>query len=453
MGSSEKRGEITAFLSLIFLLMMSLVGAVIDSTSIQLLKNQKRADMSLAMENVFAEYHKEILENYDVFALDVSYGKDCFEMDLVTRRLIHYGMNNVQIDVEKFELLTDYGGKVFYEQAIRYVENKYGMEGIAYGETDLANWQEQIRKSENYQKEEGTVNGQLEDMLDETEQTLPKENNPLQSIETIKKQGLLQLVVAEPETISNRAIQVEPLPSHRQLNKGIGSFAAQKKHKETIGKVFFGKYLLEHYSDMTSAKDTEKQELLYELEYLLFGKASDAENLEAVVKKILALRVMANYTYLLTDTAKKAEAKTVAVGLCALITLPAITEVVTQAILLSWAYGEGIMDMRELVGGKKVPLVKTAENWQLQLSNLANIGKVNQENSGATQEQGMSYRDYVTGLILLESEETLSMRALDLIERNLGLRVDRCITKLAVKSKCKFRRGIQYEFSTCFGYQ
>lgn len=467
MSSHAKRGEITTFLSLTFLLILSLVGAVIESASIQILKNQRRADMSLAMENIFAEYHKEILEKYDIFALDISYGSGSFETDRVTRRLMYYGMDNVQMNVEKSEFLTDSGGKAFYEQAIRYVENKYGMEGMGYEETELSSWWEQKRKTEDYQEKEGQVNEQLDSMLEEVEGTLPSENNPMQSVADIKKLGLLQVVVDEPETISSRAIQIEQLPSHRQLNQGIGSFANQENGKEILGKVFFNEYLAEHFTDVTSAGDVAgtnetaelvsqegvQQMLLYEMEYLLCGKGSDAENLEEAVKKILGLRVMKNYAYLLTDTTKKAEAETVALSLCALLMVPSITEGVKQAILLSWAYGEGIMDMRRLVAGEKIPLVKSREDWQLQLSNLGNLQGVQKGETEGEQGQGMSYRDYLKGLLLLEDKETLSMRALDLIEGNLGVRLDGCITKLAIKCKCKLRRGIEYEFQTCFGYQ
>ena len=38
------KGEITAFLSLVFLLLLTLVGALLESASIQLAKNERRAE-------------------------------------------------------------------------------------------------------------------------------------------------------------------------------------------------------------------------------------------------------------------------------------------------------------------------------------------------------------------------------------------------------------------------
>lgn len=50
------KGGITPFFSLVFVLLLALVGAMLQSASIQSGKSIKRAEMSLAMENLFAEY-------------------------------------------------------------------------------------------------------------------------------------------------------------------------------------------------------------------------------------------------------------------------------------------------------------------------------------------------------------------------------------------------------------
>lgn len=208
---------------------------------------------------------------------------------------------------------------------------------------------------------------------------------------------------------------------------------------------------MEHFSDFTSQGN--ESALDYELEYLIGGRESDRENLETVLKKIIAIRFVANYAYLLTDEEKKLEAEAMAIGLSALLAAPGVTEVVKHGILLAWAYGESIMDARVLVRKEKVPTVKNSENWQLQLSELLKIENgAGLENSGGA-EEGMSYQDYLKGLLLLEEKETLAMRVLDLIESNLDIRADDCVARMEVKSECGLRRGIRYDFSTYFGYQ
>lgn len=442
MRETMKKGEITAFLSLVFLLMISFTGAMIESASIQVLKNYKRADMSLAIESLFAEYQSELLEEYDVFAMD---GRAAGNM---MNRLFYYGAAGIKNEVERSELLTDFSGRAFYEQAVRYMENKLGLDVVKKEEERLKLWKEQDRDSKEYQEEETSISGGLEDMLEESGENLPEEDNPLRAVTNLKSSGLLQVVVPNPEQLSNKAIQRENLASFRELNKGTGKM----ENSEVMnGKVLFQAYLQEHFKNMMDAE--EGKVLSYEVEYLLGGHMSDRENLEYVVKKILSLRFVVNYGYLLTDEVKKGEAEVLALTLCSLLTVPGVTEVVKHAVLLAWAYGESIMDIRSLLEGKKVPFVKSTENWQLQLSKILTLGDDEAWQNGTDSENGMTYQDYLKGLLMLEQKECLSMRALDLIESNLQIKADECITYLEMKSDCVLRRGIHYEFLTSFGYQ
>ena len=68
-----KKAEVTAFLSLIFVLLVTFIGSVLDVTSLQIAKNYRRMDAERAIECMFAEYQKELLEEYDIFALDAGY--------------------------------------------------------------------------------------------------------------------------------------------------------------------------------------------------------------------------------------------------------------------------------------------------------------------------------------------------------------------------------------------
>lgn len=430
------KGEITAFMALIFILMLSVVGALIESASIQITKNRKRADTILALESTFAEYHTELLEQYEIFA---RFG--CTE-DVLNNRLFYYGADNMEHAIMQMQLLTDYNGKPFYNQAVRYMKDWLGMENMtSKSEYDF---------SADYEMEEAELNNslELESMLEEEGEELPTEGNPLQSVENLKKSNLLSILVSNQEELSDRNITLETLPSGRELEKG--NFE-EDKSSGGADKLFFIAYIMEHFTDMTSQK--EEHSLLYEQEYLLGGHSSDQENLEEVCKKIMNIRTVSNYTYLLTDSTKQAEAETMALTLCSLIALPEITEVVKQALLFAWAYGEGIVDTRALLKGNKIPLVKTSENWQLQLSNLVTLGTENEVVNEKNSESGLSYQDYLKGLLLLEDAGTLSMRCLDLVESNLHIKTDQCMTKVEIKSEANLRRGIQEIFTTTFGYQ
>ena len=413
------KGEITAFMALLFILMLSVVGALIQSASHQIAKNRRRADILMALESTFAEYHPDLLNQYEIFA---KFG--CTE-DVLNNRMAYYGARNTTHTIKQIQLLTDYDGAPFYEQAVRYMKDWLGMEDMAGGLG--MDWS--VGDSDRLEEKEHNNSLELKGLLEQENVELPTDNNPIDSVKSLKNKPLLSLLVSNQEELSNRSITPETLPSHRALQKG--SFAQEKQNGAT-DRLFFVAYIFEHFSNVT---DEERQApLLYEQEYLLGGMASDQENLEAVCRKIMNIRTVSNYTYLLTDSAKQAEAQTMALTLCSLISLPAITEVVKHAILFAWSYGESIVDVRALLKGKRVPLVKSSDSWQLQLSNLASLGTENEITNEKDTERGLSYQDYIKGLFLLETNRTLSMRCLDLIESNLQIKTDQCMTKVEIQS-------------------
>ena len=89
------KGEITAFLSLVFLLLLTLVGALLESASIQLAKNERRADAGRAVESAFAEYQKDLLERYGIFAIEGSYESGTMSEENILNRLSFYGAQNI----------------------------------------------------------------------------------------------------------------------------------------------------------------------------------------------------------------------------------------------------------------------------------------------------------------------------------------------------------------------
>lgn len=429
------KGEITALLTLIFVLMLSLVGALVESASIQMTKNRKRADTMLALESTFAEYDREMLEKYDLFVRN-----GCSEMN-IRDRLEYYGATNMTHTIQKLERLTDHGGAVFREQAICYAKDWIGAD-VKHTDTDYEFY------SETYLEEEELVYMDMEELLAQEEGELPDEGNPLRTVRRLKETNLMTLVCENPEEVSGRSVELGNLPSKRELE--TGNWGVLEEGGAT-DKVFLAAYLTEHFGCFTDTSNDEA--LLYEQEYLLAGYGSDRENLEAVCKKLLSIRMVVNYGYLLTDSVRQAEAEALALTLCSLLTVPGIAEVVKHALLLGWAYGESIVDVRVLLKGKQLPAIKTTDNWQLQLANLVKLGTGEEVVAEADVSGGLGYQSYLTGLLIMENKGVLSMRSLDLIESNLHIQTDECMTKVEMKSKATLRRGVKDSFTTTFGYQ
>lgn len=448
------KGEITAFLALIFILMLSVVGALIESASIQITKSRKRGDTLLALESVFAEYDRKMLDEYDLF---VHKGSGEYE---IGRRLSYYGADNMTHVLEKVELLTDHCGEPFFRQAVRYMKDWLGLEegggdsgSGATGDLESGS-QGQVESGIDFatdgsaEIEEADMRRQLEELLRQEEEELPEENNPLSDVQRLKDTNLITLVAPEWENLSEKSIDLSVLPSGRELQQG--NFG-EESEKSLTDKAFFHAYLAEHFGSLTDSK--EGRALLYEQEYLLGGYASDKENLETVCEKIVNIRMVANYTYLLTDSTRQAEAEAVATGLCSLLTVPEISQVVKYLLMFGWAYGEGIVDLRSLLKGERVPLMKTADTWQLQLANLGSLGTEEEISGEKDFTSGLSYKDYLKALLLMEKTEVLCVRSLDLIESHLEIKTDACMTKAEIKTKLTLRRGVRDSFTTMFGYQ
>lgn len=468
----KQKAEVTAFLALIFLLLVSFVGGVMESASIQSAKSYRRADMNRAIESVFAEYQKELLEEYDILALEASYESGEYSEERFLDRFDYYGAGGMDQEIERIQLLTDDGGTAFEEQIARYIESKYGLSSLNSLLPFPEEWEDKEEEYEDaydaVEEEKGSVTEMLETMLSENEVELPLENNPLPNISNLGARPLTELVMSEDREVSDKSVSLSEASSHRTLNQGRGDFRDIAEEKE-VSKIGLGEYMLSHFSCAAGEneeeaanvqEESEEDALEYELEYILAGKKSDRENLDAVLKKLLMFRFVPNYAFLQKDQTFRAQAEALALTLSAAVSVPAVTETLTQVLLLAWAFGESIMDLRSLMKGNRVPLMKDVQNWQLSLGGLLKIGTEEDVQDGTDSESGLSYEDYMRGLICLGDKTSMCRRCLDLVEWDLRLqkglswfRVDQCISKVEVQSTVEMRRGITYRFCTYYGYR
>ena len=413
--------------------------------------------MNRAMECAFAEYQKELLENYDLFGLEAGYETGTYSERNILDRLSFYGAD-MENEIERIQLFTDKNGELFMSQAGKYMKHKYGIDWADQylGSTSL--WKDQEQKAENLTGEEKKQTEHLEELLGEQEMELPSEENPMEHVAVLKSTPILSLVLPKEKKVSEKKISLQEMPENRKNQEGYGEFSDVESEEGTVTAVLLGEYVREHFSDFTD--DPKGGNLDYEMEYIISGKESDKENLEMVVKKLILMRFVPNYLYLQTSSTRQAEAQAAAGTLCALLAVPAITEAAAQGILLAWAYGESIMDVRSLLAGKKAAVTKDDTSWQLSLAGLMKLGTKDDAGSGADIENGIAYEDYIRMLLFLEGKEKMSMRAMGVIEQNMrsafgqpDFRMDYCVGRMEVSTICKLRRGITYRFRTYYGYQ
>lgn len=455
-----RQGEVTAFLALIFILLVSFTGSMMESASLQSAKSYRRADVNRAMESVFAEYQRELLEEFDIFALDGSYESRDYDEQRVLDRMSYYGASGIEQKVSRIQLLTDRNGQAFLEQVAYYIESKYGLSSLNGLLDGMGEWDGQEERVDDLQQTESETQGMLTGILEENQLELPAEDNPLPNIQSLASAPLVELAMPQDQTVSEKSVEAGRVVSGRRLREGYGEFP-ELEGDEQLSSIAFGEYVLTHFSSAVQRDETIRGGALdYELEYILADKYSDRENLETVLKKLLLIRIVPNYAYLRGSVTKRAEAQALAISLCAVMAFPAAAEALAQVLLFAWAFGESIVDLRSLLNGNRVPAAKTDESWQLPLAGLMTLGTADDHGEGRDDVGGLRYEDYLRILLFLHSRQDMPLRTLDMIELCLqqeeGLswfRADNCISRIETENKVSLRRGITYQFRTCYGYR
>lgn len=453
MDRRGQKGSITVFLSLVCILFLSLICAAAESARVQGAKAQSANITGMGNFSLLAEFDRKLLEKYNIFSLDGTYGSGTFKIAKVNERLQHYISYNSEpkkdvfsplafdpwqlsltgSDVSEYALLTDQKGEAFYQQAVSYMKENAAVlaadELLEYAKSkeQIETWQkkyEENRKNSDSQMTELEAQKQeklkeIESEAQESEETgavtAPEtpQNNPLKEIWKLQKKSTLSIVTWDKE-ISDKSIKTGGLPS-KSRNKS-GNMRIEKEHKGLICDVLFREYLLMHFPNFLS--ENKGNSLDYQVEYILGGKKTDEENLKYTVNRLLLLREGMNYLYCLQSPQISAQAEGLAVSLTGFLGIPALTAATKHALLLAWAYGESLVDVRILLDDGKVPLLKNEGAWVLSIENLGRITEVLKEGAGNSGE-GLSYDEYLRILLNMGFVSSQKMRALDMIQAEL----------------------------------
>lgn len=494
---AEKSAYLTIYLSLIFGIILSLLLALIEGAAIGASRLQSELVADLGIDAIFAEYNRELLEQYDVFFIDDSYGSQLGSIGNVQKHLesyMSYNMNpardkgfhgktsflllkNPYLEIEEAAFATDQNGEVWKAQAVSYMKDIYGL-SLVSGITN----QLQTIKGEGMMV--GTVSQQIEGQCQIFEQAVEQKKKeiiergeqPCDAVteegysydeisecwNSIKGSGVLDMLLQDSTTVSGKRIVVSEYASARakekRMNLGCGLPDGVTVPNE-MDELLFGEYLMKKCGTFCETKKTGR--LSYEVEYILYGKSSDVENLRSCAETLLTIRTAANYIYLTTkDAGKNRQAQMVASVLCMLLEVPEMTQVLTNIILGVWAYAEAVLDVRCLLHGGKLTLIKEESEWNLGLGGLL-FGELYQKKIGVSSSKmtAMSYQDYLRVLLGVMNEKDKAMRSMDIVEMNLretegnaGFRMDQCIDYLKISFGFADTGGHEFVFSRAMRY-
>lgn len=207
---------------------------------------------------------------------------------------------------------------------------------------------------------------------------------------------------------------------------------------------FFQEYLLKYMGHY--GQEDDKDALRYQIEYLIVGKNNDTENLRSVANRICVLRETANALYLMSDKEKQLEAEVMAELISSALTVPEIAPILKVVIVLGWAFAESVYDVKSLLAGGRIPLIKDAATWHYSLK-----GALSGELGDSTIEGiGLSYEDYLRIFMSFADLDKLTGRAMDMVEADI--RMTEKNAKFCLDA-CYDRVEFDIRMSSGFGYK
>lgn len=240
-----------------------------------------------------------------------------------------------------------------------------------------------------------------------------EDRSVLGSLYEYSMNGLLGLVLPKGTEISDKSIGNLQLADMYGVRIDRGEYI-EDTALDIINEALFDVYLCGYFDNYV---DNDGCGLLdYEQEFILFGKSSDRENLKSAVMSVAGVRFGSNMLYLFTDTEKKQEAYNVAMTALGFTGIMALVKALEYVILTAWAIGETVVDMRCLLDGKKVSVIKSRGEWRLELNELLS-GSLTVRDS--EEEKGLTYGQYLGAIMLLGDAQDKAYRSMAVAEMHM----------------------------------
>lgn len=475
---NQTKGSISVYLALTFTIMLSLILLIVEGARENAIRMKLECAMDLSLSSVFAEYNRPLLEQYDLFFIDTSYGLEGASIDRLAGHLEGYLEDNFavneepgimknlleiyteEVTVTDYSLASDEEGLLIKRQAVSYMKDLYGTSYLEELKRQLDSVQKEGLFTRDVTAERLSNQSAIDSVeipskqISEDEWEEVELNNPADAVNSAR--GILSLVIDGEQELSLSGINLSNYISSRNCNQGSGLLG--REGTQTADELIFNEYLLKKCGCYTNPKETGALE--YQVEYILEGKSNDIENLKAVVNKLLLIRETANVIYLFSDSAKMAEAEALAVAVTSAVGVPELAELVKVSLVFAWAYAESVYDVRSLLQGGRIPLLKSEETWHYSLSGMLDFASdtgVGKEEG--TEGTGLSYMDYLRVFLATEGVREKTYRAMDIMEMdvrkcpgNSYFRLDTCVDYVEAKVYTGSKYGFSHEITRTYYY-
>lgn len=484
-------GYLTVFLALTVTLLLSLVLTLVEGARENAVRMRTECAGNIAVRSVLGEFHRELLLQYDLYFIDASYGTGTASLENVRLHLQDYMIKNLgakgagtaglqadlaaasleSLSVDAARFAADDAARALREQVYAYMSADPAGNVLSEILADADTWQglledgsvwenarqeagedlrEGIRRAKEESQEEHTPEERqaAEEAGDDTAQSA------IEEMDRFRLLPILRQVFGDTAHISGASCPASVL-SRRGIHYGDALQPANSHGYPRADEALFDLYLGEKCGCYTNP--LEKGKLRYQLEYILSGKETDAQNLEKAAQKLLLVREAANCAYLFTDSARMGQTEALAAVLSLVLLNPELKDVFKTVLLFAWAYLESIQDLRTLFDGGRVPLLKSSDTWHTSLLGILTPGASIHAGAGAG--TGLLYTEYLQALLYLEGSSVKSLRAMDIMEMdiretpgNADFRIDWCLDAFSMTAVVRDRAGHEFTLTKCEGY-
>lgn len=475
----QTNGYLTVWLALCLTIIVSLFLVLIDGVRRNGAGLEAECVADIGLQSIMAEYHRELFKQYNIFAIDASYGTGLCSKTNTETHLKGYLEKNLSLDdiflsdylyrdffslslkraeLTKALILTDGEGAVFRRAAVDAIEDDVGL-GLL---EKLQEWVQIIEvngfETGNAEAEKRSVDEEIESYngrmieLEEDDWIQFEVVNPTKALEQKRSMGILKLVAEDEAQLSQRVLETDELIMKRMqqgaVNQGNWELPEQRGMEQLWERFFFQEYLLKYMGRYGSEK--KEDALQYQAEYLVSGKNSDMENLKSVSGRICAVREAANLLYLLGDSEKKMMVQELSELACSLFLAPELAPLLELTIFMGWAFAESVYDVKSLLNGGRIPLIKDEGSWHYGLSS-ALWGDLQEETGEG---DGLSYADYLRIFMMLTDLDILTGRAMNMVEADIrntpgngAFRLDGCYVLVEADIWIDSSFGYHYEIT------
>jgi len=253
----------------------------------------------------------------------------------------------------------------------------------------------------------------------------------------------------EEGRVINDRVVLDTLPSHGTggtvtgdtLTERAKSYGDENGLLESVRGAGADVLMIVRYFDDHVTKADDKDHLFVnEWEYIINGSPDDEENYRSCRTRLFIARNALNLFSLYSDPEKLELIITVAESIT-----PGPLGVLTQALIAeAWAALETEEDLDDLYNDRRVPIIKTAEQWKTGLGAVLDSSEVRDKLDEESRElldekrdeipglgtvnpliqvrEGLSYDEYLMIMILSLNESERLLRIMDLVQINMKYR-------------------------------